>query len=125
MENILNSRKWDISFHEDGKIDITAGITKKLGIRAGDVINVCADKSTGEHYFYVQSRKENIVGRRKAVCWEAKQGNYLRACSTELSRYIRKICKSPGDIHLMCGEMTTLPIIGNAIPLITKNMCNE
>lgn len=125
MENILNSRKWDISFYQNGKIDITAWVTKKLGIRAGDAINVCADKSTGEHYFYVQSRKETIVGRRKAVCWRAKRGNYLRSCSTELSRYMRRICKSSGDIHLQCGEMISLPVIGNAITLITKNMCNE
>ena len=46
------SRKADISFHRNGKIDITARVARLLSLRRGDVIDVGVDNT--ECFLYVR-----------------------------------------------------------------------
>jgi hypothetical protein len=117
LEPLMKTRKWDISFHPDGKIDITSNVVKTLNMRAGDVINVC--REGGEYYIYVSKRREDRIGRHKCVVWCVKKGNYLRAGCVELCRLIMSICHTSESAYLRCGEVVELPGIGTAVTLIT------
>lgn len=121
MGSILgNTRRPDISFHQNGRIDITAPITKSLNIGRGDVIDV--DYRNGEYLFYVRLRSNEAIGRHEAQCYPTKEGSHnLRANSKRLCRAMLAASNAVKEAKLLIGEVVEFPPFGQAISLITRN----
>ena len=128
MTSILStSRRPDISFYPNGRIDITARIAKMLALQAGDVIDVAEEG--GEYYLYVRLRAERCTGRYEAQAYPtSRQGlrrNNMRAYSRQLVRAVMRIARHPRDtdqpLRLPAGQPVTIKSYGNAVPLITHN----
>ena len=121
MESLIgnNSRRPDITFHANGRIDITARISRWLGVEDGDVIDIIHDN--GEYFLTIREKHDDIMGKHEAQCWASnKQGRNYRAYSSKLCNAIIKMTGHHDCAKLPAGEMTT---IGNAkaVTLIVKN----
>lgn len=122
MKHLLeNTRRHDITFCADGRIEISAHVTRSLDIRPGDVIDIAVDERTREVYLYVKHRQP--AGRHKAQCYRTGKGrtcNSLRAHSVEICRQVLDLrgfsatqAKLPvGDVVEIHGE--------KALPLIVR-----
>ena len=126
MESLLKTtRRPDIAFYRNGRIDISASVVKALGLQRGDSIDVTTDGY--EYLLYVSHRAGN--GRFEAQCLPTnikKSTNSFRAHSVRLCRAVR------GAVPVGCsvGEILRLPT-GTAyhskmldqmvVPLITHN----
>ena len=125
------SRRVDIYFRRNGRVDIMASVVKALGIVDGDVVNVLSS-SSGEYYFYVahravdrssNSRYRNAVhcvtsSRRKGV-----QRNNMRFNNIELTRRINSVTGS-AESWLFVGQPRDLSSFGVSaigLPLIYSN----
>lgn len=115
-----NTRKPDITFHRDGRIDITARVAKALSLRPGDVIDIAHDGS--EYYLYVKHR--NTVGRHEAQCRATNLGgktcNNLRCHSKRLCLAVLKINGNDNEARLPLGAPITHELLGLALPIIIK-----
>ena len=118
MQSILgNTRRTDITFHADGRIDISARLVKELSIRKGDVIDVLTDGL--EYYLYVKLHAP-VAGRHEAACFPThSRSRHFRAWS-------KRLCQAmlPGGkdhASLPAGDPVTLPA-GTAIPIICKHI---
>lgn len=124
MQSILgNTRKTDITFHADGRIDISAHVSKALSIRQGDVIDVLVGNE--EVYLYVKHHAPT-VGRHEAACFPTHSGSrHFRAWSQRLCRYMIKASGLNIDrVELSVGEKVTLDV-GIALPVIYKYVLND
>lgn len=120
MKSLLGySRRPDISFHRNGRIDITARVAHKLNLQAGDVIDVAFDRV--EFYLYVRQKGTAIKGRHEAQCWPTKRGSHnFRAHSSRLCRNVLALSGATDVARLPIGELEQrngLP----AVILIVKN----
>lgn len=116
------TRRPDITFHTDGRIDITARVAKALSLHPGDVIDIADDGS--EVYLYC--KHHNAIGRHEAQCYATNQGktcNNLRAHSRRLCKAIFRIVRinDDGTARLPVGEPTTHHTLGTALPIITHH----
>lgn len=125
MTSLLdNSRRADIRFYPNGRIDIAANLAKFLQLASGDVIDIA--HQNGEFYLYVRYRANQYIGRHEATAYPTKKGirssNNFRAYSKKLCSVICGICNcTDAKLALFAGQPLSMPIIGNAIPLITLN----
>ncbi len=126
MTSLLkNSRRPDVSFYPDGRIDITSRIAKQLSLGEGDVIDVAIHK--GEYLLYVRHKKENIVGAYEATVHATKKyktaAYNMRAYSLKLTNAL--FCETGREntepLRLPAGSPVNIEGIGIAIPLITRN----
>ena len=66
MQSILgNTRKTDITFHTNGRIDISARVAGILSLQKGDVIDVM---DGGEEFYIYVKLHAPTVGRHEAAC---------------------------------------------------------
>lgn len=119
-------RKYDISFHHDGKIDIRAHVVRTLGIHEGDVISICqSDDTPHEYYLYVRIPHDKTEGAQytaqcRRTVTNGRRSQFLRAYSKALTDAILKIVGTT-DAYLMTGELRTdLPGVSRALTLITR-----
>lgn len=119
-------RKYDISFHQDGKIDIRAHIVRSLGIHEGDVISICkSDDTPHEYYLYVRIPHDKTEGAQytaqcRRTVTAGRRSQFLRAYSKALTDAILQLVGTT-DAYLMTGELRTdLPGIPRALTLITR-----
>lgn len=121
MTTILQyTRRPDITFHGDGRIDITARVAKALALQPGDTIDIARD--TGEYYLYVKHR--NAVGRHEAQCRATNHGktcNNMRAHSKQLCQAVLTVNGNCLEARLPVGEPISHPSLGTALPLIIKH----
>lgn len=115
MPNVLgNTRKPDVFFRKDGRIDITASASKLLNLEAGDCINIWSDESG----LYLYATKP--VGQHRAVCRIVnKRSRYLRASCKELTDFINSVTGDK-ETHIPVGTPVHLSAVGLALPLITR-----
>lgn len=121
MKSLLgHTRKPDISFHANGRIDITAHVAHILGISNGDVIDVAIEGR--EYYLYVRQRSSECRGRHEAQCWSTKPRSHnFRAHSHRLCHAILQVSGVDIVARLPIGEtrqindkkMVTLIIYNN------------
>ena len=126
MCSVLGSstRLPDIYFRADGRIDITASVVLALDIREGDSLDIWEDG--GERLLYVRNRASSSIGRHKATCRSTKKSHrYMRAWCVELCSYMLACTGGLSEAHLLVGEKTVHPLIGVAVPLITRNNLYE
>ena len=124
-----STRKSDINFYRNGRIDITARLGKILSIKQGDVIDLLTDK--GEYYIYVRHRSKDIgLGRYEGQCCptsKAKKCHNFRAyskklCDAMLSLYPDKEYR----VRLPIGEVVDDPAYGKCVTIIhLNNLQNE
>lgn len=118
-----NTRRSDISFSPNGKIDISSRIVKALGMGKGDVIDIMVEG--GEYYLYVSIRASAAFGRHEARCYPTQRG------SRHFRTYCRRLCTSilsaagtNGYARFAAGD----PLMVNgrkAIPIITRKNLNH
>ncbi len=121
------TRRGDVTFHADGRIDLTAHVVKALDLHPGDVINIIkSDDEHPEHYLYRSRMAAETTGRHTCVCHPAnKGGNYLRVFNKQMAHYILGICDSCNRISLRVGGLTELTGRGRALPIIiTASLTN-
>lgn len=125
MQSILgNTRKTDITFRSDGRIDISAHVSKVLALQRGDVIDLL--DGDGELYMYVKFHAPT-VGRHEATCFPTHPNSrHFRAWSQKLCRYVIRASGSHlGKVELGVGSPTSLPAIGMALPIIYRHILND
>lgn len=122
MKHLLeNTRRHDITFCADGRIEISAHVTRSLDIRPGDVIDIAVDERTREVYLYVKHRQP--AGRHKAQCYRTGKGrtcNSLRAHSVEICRQVLDLRGfSATQAKLPVGDVVEIHGV-KALPLIVR-----
>lgn len=123
MESILGNRtrRADITFYRNGKIDITSRLTKLLDLGDGDVIDIAFD--SGEFYIYRMRKAEDLVGRHEAQCHATHKGKRspsksLRAYSKKISEAILKASGVTERARVWAGEVCSFPELGKAVVII-------
>ena len=121
MKSLLgNSRRPDISFHKNGRIDITARVAKKLNLQTGDVIDVAFDGV--EYYLYIQHKSNELIGKHESQCFPTKRGsNNFRAYSARLCRNIIDLSDAEDVVRLPVGEYEER----NGYPSVVLIACNN
>lgn len=102
LKLLVNTRRPDITFHCNGRIHITARVTRMLSIRPGDTINIAHDN--GE--FLLFATHHSGSGRHAAQCYPTKKGsqNYC-ANSVTLCKMMMTIANvTSGRAAFMVGE---------------------
>lgn len=69
---ITNTRRADVSFCDNGRIDLTSRVVRALDIKPGDVIGIMS--AAGETYLYVAHRADTLVGRHEGQCHPTRKG---------------------------------------------------
>lgn len=120
METILgNTRKPDVTFYKNGRIDLTSRIAKMLNLDNGDVVDIAL--CNGEYMLYVRLRNAQAVGNHEARCYASKRNSHnFRAYSKKLCDAILAVCKA-NKAQLASGVAVEVDSLGVAIPLITRN----
>lgn len=115
-------RRPDITFHSDGRIDITARISRALDISPGDAIDILA--LDGEYFLCASSHDPAapLSPRFIAVCRPTKpRSRHFRTWCRPLARAVIDITLpgasaaslAAGDTTIICGQ--------KAIHLITRS----
>ena len=116
-----NSRRVDITFHRDGRIDINAHVAKMLGLQDGDVIDIATDGI--ECYLYIRHQSARAVGRHRGRCYATHRGkrkqNNLRAYNVALTRAMLR-GRNADAVSLSVGEVVETAELGRALPIITR-----
>lgn len=122
---LTNSRRHDVTFCPDGRIDITARIAKMLKLQDGDVINIAVH--CGEYLLYVSQRASQCVGQHRAMVAPTNRG---KRRNNNFRAYSKYLCSAVSQAAYGCdGRKTRLPAgspvdiagYGTVIPLITRN----
>ncbi len=124
MQSILgNTRKTDITFHANGRIDISARVAGILSLQKGDVIDVM---DGGEEFYIYVKLHAPTVGRHEAACFPThSRSRHFRAWSQRLCRALIKAGGSSLDkVELSCGTPVNLTV-GTAIPIIYRHILND
>ena len=117
---ICGTRRNDITFHRDGRIDITAHVAKALDLHGGDVINIAevGDRFT-ERYLYVARRGGETTGRHSGTCRPVKNnGNYLRTHCRQLTSYALRKSGEALSVSYRVGSAEEVSGLGIALPII-------
>ena len=91
MQSILgHTRKADITFHRNGRIDISAIVTKSLGLNAGDVLDICMS-DYGEYYLVIAHKAINTNGNHRAKVFVTKVESIIEICAPIALSFV-KLC---------------------------------
>lgn len=111
---IPSSRKHDLVFHSDGRIDISAKIARVLSLNPGDIIGISEEQ--GEWFLHVRLRAGCYSGRHDGKVFPTARGRGTwRTQSVKMTSAILKASSSAGPLRLPCGQ----PIIRDNNKYIT------
>lgn len=117
------TRRPDITFHRDGRIDITSHVAVLLGLKHGDVIDIAYDGV--EYYLYKRYDSSSLVGRHEAQVRATNHGKHychnLRAQSVRMCRQILQMHDGADVVRLPVGELETRSGMGKVLPIIVRN----
>ena len=122
MHSILtNTRRPDVTFYPNGRIDITARIANMLDLHQGDVIDI-ADNGRHEYLLYIRYRGDRLVGKHEAVCRQSKRrSRNFRAYSKRICSFMFRLKKKKNEPYRVpAGEVLTYKDYGKMVPLITR-----
>lgn len=119
MDSILKqTRRPDVTFYRNGRIDISSRVAKMLHLDDGDVVDVGVQD--GEYYLYIRSKASEVIGRHEAQCYASKpKSKNFRAYSKRLCDAILRATASP-LARIPAGEREEFPQLGVAVPLIIR-----
>lgn len=121
MQQIIGiSRRPDITFYPNGRIDITARIARAISLHHGDVIGIAINGT--ERYIYVRLRADMVNGRHCATVHATKRGSHNFRC------YSRQICQamlsssadSSHPLRCPAGQVIQHPQYGSMMAIIYK-----
>ncbi|MDD6868597.1 MAG: hypothetical protein PUE39_03465 [bacterium] len=104
---IQNPRRHDITFHANGKIDISAHIARKLSLRPGDVIDVVVDEN-GEWLLCVKFRSGCYSGRYEGTVYSTTKKYRSGTFRTWCRSLCEKALTAAGQVNRLrcpCGEI--------------------
>lgn len=116
-----STRRPDITFHRNGRIDITARVSRHLGLKDGDVIDLLDDGN--DWHMYVRSRSEDVRGRHEGQC---RATNPAKRCCHNFRTYSKKICDlvlgmSGGDVaRIIAGQFCCYGNVGKTVLIIPQ-----
>lgn len=108
MQTLLtHQRRPDLTLHPGGRIDIAARVTRLLGLRPGDAIDVATEN--GEFYLYVRHRATRPnEPRYEATVFPTKRGGRnMRTHSRRITAALLRQCHATTPARLLCGELIT------------------
>lgn len=116
-----NTRRPDVSFYANGRIDITARVAKMLSLKENDVIDIALQG--GEYLLYRKYKAESLIGRHEAQCHVTKKrglfrSNNIRAYSKRLCAAMLKAAGTHPTARLPVGINTPLGHHGTAVTII-------
>lgn len=117
------TRKADLSFRRNGRIDISARVSNMLALQAGDVIDIAGDGR--EYYLYVRIKSNGrYVGRHTAQCYPSKKnGRNFRAYSKKLCEAVLSL--SGGDCaKIVAGSYEEFDNLGKAVIVVPQMNLN-
>lgn len=125
MKSLLGiSRRPDISFYRNGRIDITARVARKLNIQSGDVLDIVFDGI--EYYLYIRQKGTFVVGRHEAQCFPTKQGSHnFRAHSVRLCQEVMRLSGEYDVARLPIGEYELRDGIPSVTLIVRNNLNNH
>jgi anaerobic selenocysteine-containing dehydrogenase len=100
------TRRTDVSFYSDGRVELSSYVVKTLGLRHGDVVDVASD---GHEYFLFAAATEPRC-RHRAQCRETNPGGkHFRFNSVRLARTMLAVAGAQGRnyVHLPVGDVVT------------------
>jgi len=115
-----NTRRPDITCHPDGTIQITSRVTKMLGLKVGDVIDIGIEGI--ECYLYIKYRAENVIGVHSSRCCSTgKNSHHFRVYSVVLTDAMYKMCEADKSepLRLYCGGLAENNYVGKCVYIIT------
>ncbi len=123
MEYMLgNTRRPDITFHSNGRIDVSSRVAKILGLADGDVIDIAYDNV--EYYLYVKYKGNTLVGRHEGMIHPTNRNkhycNNMRAYSKRLCGLILAMHRGVSEVRLPVGEVETRLGLGKVLPIIVR-----
>jgi len=123
MTSILErTRRPDVTFYRDGRIDITAHAAIELGLKAGDVIDIARDGM--EYYMYVSHKAEEVTGRHEAQVYPTSKCKRVchnfRAHSVRLCREVLRLNGAKERARLITGKAIETAETGRALPIIIR-----
>ena len=121
MKNVLeHSRKADIAFSRNGRIDIGARIARLLRLRKGDVVALATDGE--EIYLYVRYRQP-AIGRYEGTVYPSnRRGFHFRTSSKAVCEAVMERCGAGFKARLFTGEPVSDPACGTMLPIITRTL---
>lgn len=123
MESIIGcTRRPDITFYDDGRIDITAHIARQLSLSEGDSIDV--GKEHDEYFLYVRRHYDPTVdfGFEATVRTTKKRSHNFRAYSVRLCRAVLNLYEEKNKVSPQIGQPQHHDNYGIFIPLIYINL---
>lgn len=107
MNSILpNSRRHDIAFHTNGRIDISARIAHTLSLAPGDVIDIVEEK--GEWYLCVKLRAGSYIGQHGGRVWPTSRGKgSFRVWSKPIVKAVLNAAHTSSTLRCPCGSLIT------------------
>lgn len=127
MHSVLcNTRRPDITFYPNGRIDITSRIAKMLNLCDGDVIDVAVNGP--EYMLYIKHRRESIAGSHECTCHASKRNSRnFRTYSRRLCEFMRSVCEciQGTPLYVAAGDAENDELHGAMVPLITKIKINR
>lgn len=106
MQKVLDkpSRKPDITFFEDGRIDISARVANMLSLEWGDVVDIAY--YCGEYHLYI-SHKNPIARYDARVRTTKKRSRNFRCNSARLARAMLCAAGEKLSARLPAGERSS------------------
>lgn len=122
MHSILNiTRRPDVTFYPNGRIDITSRIAKVLNLCEGDVIDIAVNGC--EYQLYVKHKANSYVGSHEATVRPSKTGSRNFRCYSKRLTHVMMRTQGYGFndvLRVPAGECQTFNNYGCMVSLITK-----
>ena len=122
MHSILNiTRRPDVTFYPNGRIDITSRIAKVLNLCEGDVIDIAVNGY--EYQLYVKHKANSYVGSHEATVKPSKSGSHNFRCYSKRLTHVMMLTQGNdfyGILRVPAGECMTFNNYGCMVSLITK-----
>lgn len=121
MKSLIgNTRRADVTFRRNGKIDLSSSVARSLSLEPGDGINILTDGD--EYYLYVAHRSSDSNGLRyEARCFAtSRKSNHFRSSSVRLCRAVLKACNQAEIANLAVGPLVEHTDGRKMLTLITR-----
>lgn len=118
------TRRHDLRFCRNGRIDISSRVAVTLGLRNGDVIDILRDDHTGDCWLYRAAHAEGCSRHEAQVLNPQRQhtGRAMRAYSVKLCRAMFSMAKVSCDVLRVPTGTEAEDVEGHeALPIIIRN----
>lgn len=124
MHSILQfTRRPDVTFYANGRIDITSRVAKAIGLHDGDVIDIL-EEIHGEYFIYIRHHADRVCGNHEATVHATKAGSRnFRCYSSRMCHYILSMHGINGKgaiLRAPAGRTINSDVYGPMMALVTR-----